>query len=79
MSIKKYRKALTDETLQTPPARLRECVTTSIKSPQNGFDVIVTAERVEGSCPLCIMDGDETYYAMSQAVDNENMCPLAEV
>jgi uncharacterized repeat protein (TIGR04076 family) len=77
MSIKKYEKALTDETLQTPPASLRKGVKTSVKSPQNGFDVIVTAERVEGSCPLCITDGDEKYFTMSQAEDNENVCPFA--
>ena len=73
MSIRKYKKALTDETLQTPPASLKKDVKTSVKSPQSGFDVIVTVERVEGSCPLCLMEGDEKYYAMSLAVDNENV------
>lgn len=77
MSVRKYKKTLTDETLQTPPESLKKGVKASVKSPQNGFDVIVTAERVEGSCPLCIMEGDETYYYVSQAVDNENMCPFA--
>jgi len=40
--------------------------------------VLVTVERVEGVCPLMLLEGDETLYQAFSATSLDHVCPFAQ-
>lgn len=76
MTVKRYKKAMTDETLQSPPRSLYEGADPSECMP--GCDVDVIIERVDGACPMNLLVGDVTNYVEVTALSNEHICPFAQ-
>ena len=66
MSIKKYEKALTDDTLQSPPKSLKG----DFKYPGTApaYDVLLTVERVEGCCPEYNVEGDTVLFCKRKII-----------